>query len=96
MVRFFFHVYEQGRLIPDEEGSLCADLDAAKTEAKASARDLARQALSEGQTVDDICVEIHDEGGRVLAALTIREILSHPDHPNFDSSCAASGHGLLN
>jgi hypothetical protein len=87
MSRYYFHIYQQGTLIPDEEGSECPDLEAAKREAKASAADLARQALARGEPADGLCVEIHDEDDRILAGLTIREVLAHPRHPRFDASC---------
>jgi hypothetical protein len=95
MPLYYFHIYQRGTLIRDEEGSVCADLDAAKREARASAADLARQALAEGQSVDDLCVEIHDEQERVLAGLTLKEVLSNPDHPSFAPSCGASGQGRM-
>ena len=95
MSRFYFHIYQQGTLIPDEEGSECPNLDAAKCEAKASAADLARQAVARGEPADGLCVEIHDEDDRVLAGLTIREVLAHPRHPHFDASCATGPTGLL-
>ena len=37
----FFHVYEHGELIIDEEGSYGRDIEEALNEAKASAQDLA-------------------------------------------------------
>lgn len=95
MPLFYFHIYQRGALIRDEEGSHCPDLAAAKREAKASAADLARQALARGQSVDELCVEIHDEQDRVLAALTILEVLSNPDHPSFEPSCGAAGRGAF-
>ena len=95
MPRYYFHIYQRGTLIPDEEGSECPNLEAAKREAKASAADLARQALARGESADELCVEIHDEDDRVLAGLTIREVLAHPRHPQFDSSCGAGPTGLL-
>ncbi len=95
MPLYYFHIYQRGTLIRDEEGSRCPDLEAAKREAKASAADLARQALARGQPVDELCIEIHDEQDRVLAGLTIQEVLANPEHPIFDPSCGASGKGLL-
>jgi hypothetical protein len=95
MPLYYFHIYQDGGLIRDEEGSVCADLEAAKCEAQASATDLARQALADGRPVDDLCVEIHDAAERVLAGLTIREVLSNPAEPRFDPSCAVPGKGRL-
>ena len=95
MSHYYFHVYEHGTLIWDEEGSECLDLDAAKREAMASATDLARQALARGDPSDGLCVEIRDEDDRILAGLTIREVLAHPRHPSFTASCGVTGAGLL-
>ena len=99
MSHYYFHIYEHGTLIWDEEGSECPDLDAAKREAMASATDLARQALARGEPADGLCVEIRDEDGRILAGLTIREVLAHPlahpRHPSFAPSCGAVGSGRL-
>jgi hypothetical protein len=95
MPLYYFHIYQRGMLIRDEEGSVCADLDAAKAEARANATDLARQALARGESVDQVCVEIHDEQERVLAGLTLQQVLSNPDDPSFAPSCGASGKGQL-
>src|SRR3954469_14108739 len=95
MPNYFFHIYEDGHLVPDEEGSRCPDLEAAKREAAHSARDLARRALVTGEPVDALCVEIHDEQGRVLAALTAREVLSHPNAPGFNPACDVKRPGAL-
>lgn len=95
MPLYFFHIYQQGSLIRDEEGTECRDLNAAKHEASASAADLARQAVAQGEPVEGLCVEIHDAQERVLAALTIQEVLSHPRHPSFEPSCGIPSSGLL-
>jgi hypothetical protein len=95
MPLYYFHIYQDGDLIRDEEGSICPDLAAAKREAAASATDLARQALAGGEPVDELCVEIHDAQERVLAGLSIGEVLFHPLHPAFAPSCGAGEKGQL-
>lgn len=95
MPHFYFHIYQNGRMIRDDEGSICPDFEAAKYEAKASAADLARQALARGESVDTLCVEIHDADDRVLAGLTIREVLSNPKNPTFDPACGVSDKSRL-
>jgi len=82
MPRYFFHVYDEDRMIPDEEGILCEDFAAAKNEAKASALDLAQQAIGQGSATASMCVEIHDETGKVLAALNVAEVLARPISPH--------------
>lgn len=95
MPRYYFHIYQNGAFIRDEEGSICPDLEAAKREAMASATDLASQALTQVTSVDEICVEICDEEDQVLAGLTIREILSSPDNPAFLRPHAGTGRRFL-
>ena len=95
MPNYFFHIYEGGKLVPDDEGTRCPDLEAAKREAANSAKELARRAQVLGESVDALCVEIHDGQGRVLAALTAREVLSHPNSPGFEPACDAKRQGAL-
>jgi hypothetical protein len=78
MPLYYFHICQRGKMIRDEEGSICPDFDAAK------------QALAKGQSVDELCVEIHDDQERVLAGLSIGEVLSHPHHPAFEASCGTA------
>ena len=92
MARYFFHILDQGHMIPDEEGQECADLAAAKDEARASARDLATQAIQRGESPNRICVEIQDRAGRIIAALAVEEVLEQPRHPAFDAACRSSAH----
>ena len=90
MARYFFHILDRGHRIPDEEGSDWPNLEAAKNEARASARDLAAQAIQRGESPSTICVEIHDPVGRILAALAVEEVLDHPRYPAFDVACRSS------
>jgi hypothetical protein len=87
MSRFFFHVREGERLVRDEEGSECPDLAAAREEAKASARDLAKQYLDDRTAPDPLCVEICDAAGRVLTVLPMAELLDNPAAPAFHEHC---------
>lgn len=96
MPLYYFHIHHQGTLIRDEEGTLCTGPADARREARASAADLARQAVARGESVDQLCVEIHDAQDRVLAGLTIREVLSNPDNPVFMPSCGGSADRPLN
>jgi hypothetical protein len=86
-MRYFFHIIDHGEKVTDEEGSDCLDLEAAQQEAKASAADLAREAIHRGESPNAICVEIQDRDGRVLSALTVREVIDHPRTPAFDPAC---------
>lgn len=94
MKLYFFDIVRKGEFIRDEEGTSLPDLGAARSEAKASARDIARQAIVEGSRPADLCVEIRDRHGRVLASLSVGEILEHPDSPTFEQGCNDTRHTL--
>lgn len=86
-MRYFFHIIDHGHLVPDEEGMECLSVEAACAEARASATDLARQAIRHGALPSDICVEIQDSDGRVVSALTVEEVMTHPQTPAFATAC---------
>jgi len=90
MPRYFFHIADGSDLILDEEGSMLPDLEAAKAEARASARDIARQAIAQRRRPSDACVEIQDAEGRVLLSLSVEEILEHPRNPAYRETCGVS------
>ena len=73
---FHFHVRDGGRLIEDPEGADLLDLDAARAEALAAARELRVQAAERGQALADRRFEIADEGGRVQATVAIKDVLA--------------------
>lgn len=87
MPLFFFHIFHDGVPVPDLEGMDLEDLESARFEAKATARDLARYALNKGQSLDATCVEIRDSENNVLASLSIGEVLKHPYTPRFGDGC---------
>lgn len=94
-MRFYFHIFASGEFIEDHEGTECRDLESAKVEAKASARDLASQAMQSGVSPDTQCVEIQDQFGRILFALNVGEIVDEPNHPKFHPTCGVpSGKSL--
>jgi hypothetical protein len=71
---FYFHVRDFNGRISDPEGSELPDMDAARTEARASARDLAIEDLRCGQAVADRCIEIM-EGGAVIESLMVHDVI---------------------
>jgi hypothetical protein len=87
MPHYFFPVYQAGRKVDDTEGTACHDLSAAKDYAVESARELANQAIGSGIPPSTLCVEIVDDAGRTLAALTIAEVIEHPAAPSFKPNC---------
>ena len=71
---YFFHIRDlQGRT-SDQEGSELPDMDAARIEARAYARDLAIEDLKCGQAIADCCIEITD-GGAVIEILMVRDVV---------------------
>jgi hypothetical protein len=66
-MRYFFHIRDEGLLIPDDEGIECSSLGAAQHEAKASACDLARAGCSS----ISVSVEIADLAGNALGSVRV-------------------------
>ena len=95
MPRLFIDLRNVGGMARDDEGAEFAHLEDALTEAKHSARDLVRQFIESRTPLGETCVEVRDTQGRVVAALTVAEMLDHPVHPAFKQNCAElprSGH----
>lgn len=62
-------------LILDEEGDELANLQVARDEAHAAARDFASNDLRQGQAVGALSIEIANASGSLLDVISIREIL---------------------
>ena len=75
MPTFFFHVRDGGGLTLDPDGADLPDLDAARAEALAAAREIRARAARSGQALADRRFEIADGGGRVLATVAIKDVL---------------------
>ena len=67
MPRYHFHILDEEGFIPDEEGEVLPDLEAARREARRSVKDLISECLKGGDEVDGREVEIADESGAVLS-----------------------------
>jgi hypothetical protein len=87
MAKFFIDLHDSNGVIADEEGGDFPHLEDALQEAKASARDLIKQYVDNRLPLSAMCVEIRDEKGRTVAALTVAEVLAHPAHPEFQNRC---------
>ncbi|MBA2589788.1 MAG: hypothetical protein H0U98_14320 [Alphaproteobacteria bacterium] len=87
MERYFFHVHQGGRTISDPDGSLCEGAPAALLEAVDTVKDLAHRAIENGVPSTALWVEIIGEDGIRIAALTVAEVLEHPDNPTFRDTC---------
>lgn len=66
MSRFFFHIRDGLRLVPDEEGTECGDMKAVQDEAQASVRDLARAAVRSCALVAPASIEVEDDCGNAI------------------------------
>ena len=68
MPRFFFHIRDTAGLIADPDGLELVSLEAAISEAEASARSVAAQRRS---TPGSCQIEVHDEKGLILAVVPV-------------------------
>ena len=81
-MRFHFNLHDTERLIPDDEGSELADLEAARAEARATARELAIEDMRNGIPPRAWRIQISDPTGTVIesvkleVAMTIDQALS--------------------
>lgn len=75
-MRYFFHIRSEDGVICDEEGSELPDIDAARTEARLSAREFAMDDLRRGVPVAPRRIEIADDSGQVLSMLPVRDVVS--------------------
>lgn len=88
MAQYYIDLRDGDGMIRDEEGADFASLEDALDEAKDSARDLVKQFIENRTPLSESCVEVRDIKGRVVAVLTVAEVLEHPVHPAFKNSCA--------
>lgn len=87
MARYFIDLRDAKGMICDEEGAEFVHIEEALEEAKASARDLVKQFVDNRVPLDETCVEVRDDNGRLVASLTVAEVLTHPIHPEFKNHC---------
>lgn len=87
MARYFFNIHKPDSVATDHTGLEFTELGYALDEAKAVARDVALQYLDRGLSLSEPCIEITDDAGRVVAALSVGEVLAHPYAPEFKDEC---------
>ena len=75
MPSYYFHIRDGDRLIEDPDGSELPNLEAARAEAFAAAREAIAEQIRMGKSVGGRSFEIADEAGRVLATVTSRDVL---------------------
>ena len=78
---FYLHIRDGGELVEDPEGIDFPDLDAARREAVAAAREMLAEKILAGEEVDGQQIEICDDEGRLLAKVPFRETFSLPNSP---------------
>lgn len=78
MPRFYLHIRDGGRLIADPDGSDLPDLDAARAEALASAREILAEKVKVGGVLNGQRIEITDAAGAVLATVPFRDAMRLP------------------
>ena len=87
MAKYFFKIHGSKGFIEHSKGDNFRYFAEALDEAKASARELAFQLLDDHESLANSCVEVTDENGKVLAALPVSEVLTHPNFPVFKGRC---------
>src|SRR3954449_2888853 len=75
MPRFYLDVLNGSQVLEDPDGQAFADLDAAMSEAVASARDLVAHGLLRNEDLSDRCVLIRDDAGGTVARVPVRSAL---------------------
>ena len=78
MPRFFFRVRDGDGLSEDPEGSELPNLDAARAEALAAARQLVADRLRRGDLSGGQAFEICDDAGRLLATVSFGDAAKLP------------------
>jgi hypothetical protein len=76
MPKFYFHVRDNSGVALDDEGAEFTDIQAARAEARASARDLVSERLKSRSANNGQTVEIADESGAILESLVVESILN--------------------
>ena len=78
MPRYFFHIHDADGIVPDEEGSQCDSMEAVRTEALLSARELLANDAKSGRLRVDRRFEITDESNRVVLTVPFADAV-RPD-----------------
>src|SRR3954467_13300554 len=75
MPRFYLDLLNGSAVLEDPDGQEFTDLDAARSEAVATARDLVAHGLLRNQDLSDRCVLIRDDAGETVARVPFRSAL---------------------
>jgi hypothetical protein len=71
MPHYYFHIFDRGKVIPDEDGMQLANLAAARIEANLSAAGMLDDALDEGNDISHQIIEVTDSTGHVFALVAL-------------------------
>ncbi|MEG9528321.1 MAG: hypothetical protein MIL41_21565 [Hyphomicrobiales bacterium] len=80
MPRFYFDIHD-GELLPDEEGTECADFEAAREKVLASLPDVAGWITPVDSDNQAVSVLVRDETGREIYTATLTFAASRLDQP---------------
>jgi hypothetical protein len=78
-MRFYFNLSDDEGLIPDEEGSELADLESARAEARADARELAIEDMRNGNCPRAWRIQISDSTGTVVESVQLEVAMTSDD-----------------
>jgi hypothetical protein len=78
MPRFYLHIKDGGRIIPDPDGIELPTVEAARREAIASAQEILAEKLKAGDVVDGQEFDICDEAGNVIERVPFRSVIKLP------------------
>ncbi len=76
MSRFYFHLDECGAICADEEGFELADIDAARVQAIAAARDIMCDEVSRGRLCLSCRIDVADESGAIVLVVPFKEAVT--------------------
>jgi hypothetical protein len=71
--RYFFHIRETDVTSNDEEGRELPDDATARRQAIEAARELAAQAVLEGELIVGQCIEVTDSAGKLVTTAMLRD-----------------------
>ncbi len=74
MPRYFFNIRDDSRSFLDREGMDLPNLEAAKHEADASAREILIDAIETHREVDHRRIEVADETGAVVEVVLLKDL----------------------
>jgi hypothetical protein len=75
MPRFFFHIRHGDKIVPDREGDEFPDLDHARAEAVACARELTAAQVRKGEGLAGRSVDVTDHSDTLVASVAFVDMI---------------------